>query len=104
MPFCKPLKKTTIARDLFVAVSSYLDHNLNKWKNLVGVCTDNALGMLDSRNRFVARIKQKHSNVVGTHYVIHREALASRTLSAAMNDKLAIAICVSTLLKQVLSD
>ena len=48
--------------------------------------------LLASRSGFIARIKQKSPNAVGTHCVIHREALASKTLTAAMKDKLAIAI------------
>ena len=48
---------------------------------------------------FVARIKKRSSNAVGTHCVIHREFLASRNLPATMNDKLAIAICVFNFIK-----
>ena len=47
--------------------------------------------MLGSQIGFIARIKQKSPNAVGTHCVIHRKALASKTLTAAMKYKLAIA-------------
>ena len=36
--------------------------------------------MLDSRSGFVTEIKQKSPSAVGTHCVIHREALAAWTL------------------------
>ena len=55
--------------------------------------------MLASGSGFIARIKQKSPNAVGTHCVIHREALASKTLTAAMKDKLAIAIRVVNFVK-----
>ena len=55
--------------------------------------------MLRSRNGFVARIKKRTLNTVGTHCVIHREFLASRALPATMNDKLAIAIRVFNFIK-----
>ena len=38
--FRKSLQKTTTAKDVFEPVSTYFDHNLIKWENLAGVCTD----------------------------------------------------------------
>ena len=66
----------------------------------VGVCTDGAHAMLGSQRGFVTRIKDKSPNAVGTHCVIHREALASRTLPAAMNEKLATTIRVVNFVKK----
>ena len=60
---------------------------------------DGAPTMLGSRSGFIAKIKQKSPNAVGTHCVIHTEALASKTLTAAMKDKLAIAIGVVNFVK-----
>ena len=65
----------------------------------MAVCTDGALVMLGSRNGFIARMKQKSTNAVGSHCVIHPEALTSRTLPAAMKDKLAIIIRVVNFVK-----
>jgi len=61
-----------------------------KWEKLVGVCTDGVLAMIGSRSGFISRIKQKSPNAIGSHCVIHREALAARTLSATMKENLAI--------------
>ena len=55
--------------------------------------------MLGSQSGFIARIKQKSPNAVGTHCVNHTEALASKTLTAEMKDKLAIAIRVAYFIK-----
>ena len=60
---------------------------------------DGAPTMLASQSGFIARIKQKSPNAVGTHCVIHREALASKTLTAAMKDKLTIAIRIVNFVK-----
>ncbi|XP_076799889.1 protein FAM200C-like [Clavelina lepadiformis] len=92
MLFCRPLETTTKAEDVFKVVATYFDNNGIEWEKLVGVCTDGAPAMLGSRSGFIARMKQKSPNAVGCHCVIHREALASRTLSAAMKNKLAIII------------
>ena len=92
MLFCRPLKTTTEAEDVFQVVSSFFDDKGLQWEKLVGVCKDGVSTMLGSRSGFIARIKQKSPNAVGTHCVNHREALASKTLTAAMKNKLAIAI------------
>ena len=55
--------------------------------------------MLGSQSGFIAKIKQKSLNAVGTHCVIQREAFAFKTLTAAMKDKLAIAIRVVNFIK-----
>ena len=55
--------------------------------------------MLGSQSGFVTRIKHRSPNVVGAHCIFHRGALASRTLHAALNDKLATAIPVVNFVK-----
>ena len=47
----------------------------------------------------ITRVKQKNLDAVGTHCVIHREALASKTLPAAMKKKLAIIIQIVNFIK-----
>ena len=44
--------------------------------------------MLSSRSGFVTKIKQKSPSAVGTHCVIHREALAARTLPVELVNSL----------------
>ena len=56
--------------------------------------------MVELESGFVTRIKNKSPNAVGTHCVIHRKALASRTLPAAMNEKLATTIRVVNFVKK----
>ena len=70
-----------------------------KWEKLVGVWTDGAPAMLGCRSGFITRVKQKNPDAVGTHCVIHREALASKTLPAAMKNKLAIIIRIVNFIK-----
>ena len=99
MLFCRPIDTTTKAEDVFKLVASYFDGKGIQWEKLIGICTVGAPTMLGSRSGFVTRIKQKIPNVVGTHCVIHREALASKTLPASLKDKLAIAIRVVNFVK-----
>ena len=99
MLFCRPLETTAKAEDVYHVVTSFFDDNGLQWEKLVGICTDGAPTMLGSQSGFIARIQQKSPNAVGTHCVIHREALASKTLTAAIKDKLAIAIRVVNFIK-----
>jgi len=55
-----------------------------------GVCTDCVPGIIGSKSVYIFWIKQKSPNAIGSHCVIYGETLASRTLSAAIKDKLAI--------------
>ena len=43
-----------------------------------------------------------YPDVVGTHFVIHREALASKTLPAAIKNKLAIIIPIVKQVRSIL--
>ena len=51
------------------------------WENVSGICTDGAPAMLGSRFRFLKLAKKHNPNIVGIHWMIHRQALASKTLS-----------------------
>ena len=80
MLFCRPIDVITKAEDVFKLVASYFDAKGIQWEKLTGICADGAPTMFGSRSGFVTRIKQKSPNAVGTHCVIHKEALASKTL------------------------
>jgi len=50
------------------------------WENLAGFCTDGAPAMLGSRSSLATLVKQKNPTILTTHCIIHRQALASKTL------------------------
>ncbi|KAI6657131.1 Protein ZBED8 [Oopsacas minuta] len=74
------METTTKAVDVLAVVSKLFEENNLAWDRLVGVYTDGAPAMLGARSGFVTKIKQKSPSVIGTHYVIIREALAALTL------------------------
>ena len=45
-----------------------------------GVRTDGATAIIGLKSGFIQRVKERNPSVIGTHCVLHREALASRTL------------------------
>ena len=97
--FCRPLEATTKADDVMSYVSSFFEEAKFPWNKLVGVCTDGAPAMLGSRSGFITQVKQKNLEVVGTHCMIHREALASKTLPARLRATLTEVIKVVNYVK-----
>ena len=59
------------------------------WNKLEGVCTDDGPNMLGSRSKFVDLVQQEPI-VRGTHCMIHREALASKTLPKNLHADLVV--------------
>ena len=78
--FCRPLQTTTKASDVLKFVENFFTEEYLDWAKLGSVCTDVAPAMLGVRSSFLALVKQKNPNVIGMHCIIHREALASRTM------------------------
>ena len=99
MMLCCPLETTSKADDVLAVVSTFFEENNLSWDRLVGVCTDGAPAMLGSRSEFVTKIKQKSPSVVETHCVIHREALAARTLPVELMNSLNSVIKIVNFIK-----
>ena len=97
--FCRPLETTTTADDVLRVVSQFFDQNNLSCEKVVGVCTDGAPAMLGSRSGFITKVKQKNPLIVGTHCVIHREALAAKTLPPAIQNILTAVIKVVNYIK-----
>jgi hypothetical protein len=76
------------------AINIFFDQNGLSWKNVVGVCTDGAPAMLGSRWGFIKIEKDKNPSIFGSHYVKHRQALATKTLPSKIKKVLEICIQV----------
>ena len=55
--------------------------------------------MLGSRSGFISLVKYKNPNVLGTHCLIHRDALASKIMPSSLCANLAIVIKVVNYIK-----
>ena len=89
---CKPLETTTKGEDVFRMMESFYEsHNLN-FQKLIASTTDGAPAMLGTNSGFNARLAQVAPNSTTIHCMIHREALASRTLPDSLNSILKITI------------
>ncbi|XP_032869060.1 protein FAM200A-like [Amblyraja radiata] len=97
--FCKSLKGKTTGEDIFDVVNATFCENGLCWKSCSSICTDAAASMTGSAKGLIARIKKENPDVMWTHCVIHREALASKKMSPVLHDVLNSSIKVINFIK-----
>lgn len=86
--FCIPLELTTKANDIFAVVDRFFKKHGLDWKMLAGCCTDGAPAMLGNKSGLKALIKKQNNETIITHCIIHRQALAAKTISAELTKTL----------------
>ena len=96
--FCRPLETTTQAACMQLVDAVFEEEGLD-WGKLVHACTDGAPGMFGARSGFAKLLKQKNLKVVTLHCIIHREALASRTMTQPLKEALETAIGLVNIVK-----
>ena len=78
--FCDNLEKSAKAADIMQKIQCFFDqHNLT-WEMVGSICTDGAPAMMGVKSGFTSLVKKKAPHVISTHCVLHRYALASKTL------------------------
>ncbi|KAF2366865.1 Ribonuclease H-like domain [Trinorchestia longiramus] len=97
--FSAALETTAKTIDVFSKVDEFFQEHGLSWEKLVGVCTHGAPSMIGSRSGFVKLVKEKNPAVTGTHCVIHRQSLASKTLPGNPRSSLNLAIKVVNFVK-----
>ena len=78
--FCSDLETTTKSGDILAKIESFFISGGLQWEKLIGVCTDGAPAMLGSKSGFQKKVKDFAPNVRGVHCLIHRYALATKTM------------------------
>lgn len=97
--FCHPLSSTTTAEDIFRTVSTFFDDNGLQWENVSGITTDGAPAMLGCRSGFVTRVKAVNPVITSVHCMLHRQALAAKTLPAELKSVLDDAVSIVNYIK-----
>ncbi|XP_072401679.1 protein FAM200C-like [Diabrotica undecimpunctata] len=90
--FSTSLETTTKAIDIFSALEDFLVINELPWEKVIGICTDGAQAMTGCRSGFMELTKKKNPRIIGSHCIIHRQALASQTLPEPLNFTVNLAI------------
>ncbi|XP_042204126.1 protein ZBED8-like [Homarus americanus] len=85
---CETLEQSTKGEDVMQKLSEFFEANGLDWDNLCGICTHGAPAMLGSKSGFVSRVIQKSPNAIPLHCMIHRQALASKTLPSELQKTL----------------
>lgn len=94
--FCKPLTTTTKAADVKKLVDDFFGDNNLSWDMVSAVCTDGAPVMLGRNSGFGALVKADAPHIIVTHCILHRHALATKTLPPKMAEVLKTVVeCVN---------
>ena len=78
--FCCGLTSKTTANDVLKVASDFFTTEGLSWENVVGICTDGAPAMLSSSSGFLKLAKMHNPKIVKMNCMIHRQALASKSL------------------------
>ena len=97
--FCQPLETTSKAADVFQVLNDLFDKTGLKWSKLVGVCTDGAPAMIGANSGLISLVKQKNPAVQGTHCMIHKASLVSKTIPRRLHTNLSVIIKVVNYVK-----
>jgi hypothetical protein len=86
--FCKNITASAKAQDLFDILNNCMSENMLDWTKCVGVCTDGDRSMSGNYGGLQSLIGSKAPDALWTHCIIHRETLAAKYLSPALNQVL----------------
>ena len=99
--FCSELESTTTAVDVMETLTMFFDHEKLKCEHLCCVCTDRAPAMLEARSGLQTLVQNRSPDAVSMHCMIHRQALASKTLPESLQSVFNIAIKTVNFVKNV---
>ncbi len=97
--FCKELRTTTTANNIFETLDNFMRSNEINWKDCIGVCTDGAAAMTGRQSGVVQRIKEVAPLAVSTHCFLHREALATKEMEPSLHGVLDVAVKIVNFVK-----
>ena len=82
------LPSRTRGEDIFKTIDTFFKANDINWELLCGLCTDGAPAVLGHSSGFYAHVKKVSPVCTFMHCMIHREALASKTLGPDLTEVL----------------
>ncbi|KAF2347686.1 protein of unknown function DUF4371 [Trinorchestia longiramus] len=93
--FCKPLTTTTKAAEVKKPVDNFFKDNSLSWDMVSAVCSDRVPVTLGRKSGFGAVVKADAPHIIVTHCILHRHALATKTLPPKLAEVLKIVDCVN---------
>ena len=78
--FCHTLDSTTRGKDIFIKISNFFEREGLSWNNVCACTTDGAPSMLGRQSGFRGKVAEMNSKTRHLHCMLHRYALACKTL------------------------
>ena len=97
--FCQPLETTSKTVDVFQMLIDFFDKTELSWSKLVGICTDGAAAMISANSGLISLIKQKNPAIQGTHCMIDKAVLVSKTIPKRLHKHMSVVIKVVNYVK-----
>ena len=98
--YCNVLKTTATAQAVMDSISEFFETEGLQWEKLCGACTDGAPAMLESKSGFQMKVEEKSPLVKGVHCMIHRYALACKTLPSSLKNVLSSVVKIVNFVKK----
>jgi len=94
--FCRPLLTTTTAQDVLAIIKNFFaEQDFADWSLKLGsICTDGAPAMLGNKSGLTTLVKADAPHVHVTHCMLHRHALAAKTLPQTLKDVMSTSVQV----------
>ena len=99
--FCQPLETTSKAVDVFQMLIDFFDKTELSWSKLVGVCPGGAPAMIGANSGLISLVKEKNPAIQGTHCMIHKAALVSKTIPKRLHEHMSVVIKVFNYVKSL---
>ena len=97
--FCQPLETTSKQVDVFQMLIDFFDKTELSWIKLVGVCTNGAPAVIGANFGLIFLVKRKNPAIQGTHFIIHKAALVSKTIPKRLHEHMSVVIKVVNYVK-----
>ena len=82
--FCKPLKTTCKAEDIYEILYNYFHVHKIDWDTLVSYTTDGAPAMMGKKTGVIKRLKCVAPQLIGNHCCLHRQVSSSKAMSGEL--------------------
>lgn len=80
-------------------INTFFENNKISWSMCKAICTDGAAALTGSKKGFRVKVNEISPNILFTHCMIHREALAAKKLEPFVNEVLQNAISIINFIK-----
>ena len=91
--FCEPLLETAKASDVFQKINNFFVKQNFDWKKKISsICMDGAPAMLGNKSGLAALVKKEAPNLTVIHCMLHRHALAAKSLPLTLKEILSYCV------------